>query len=141
MKKEPVSENQASLAAGEEWDEEELEAASQGIRLVNYLFDVMALLLLAAGVGTALGALGLEAWMLEGNNNLLVAFLITVAYYLILESLTSRTLGKFITGTYVVTHEGLKPGFATILGRTLCRLIPLEILSFLFSSIGQHDWL
>lgn len=139
MKNEPVSENQASFMVDGEWDEEELEAAGQGIRLVNYLFDGMVMVLLSLGVGAALSALGLKAWIMEENNKLLVAFLITMVYYMLFEGLTSRTLGKFITGTYVVTDEGLKPGFTAILGRTLCRLIPLEFLSFLFSSIGLHD--
>ena len=139
MKNEPVSENQASFMADGEWDEEELVAAGPGSRLVNYLFDVLALLLLASAVGAILGALGLRAWMVGESSSLLIAFLISMAYYCLLEGLTSRTLGKFITGTYVVTDEGLKPGFAAIVRRTLCRFIPLEILSFLFSSIGLHD--
>jgi uncharacterized RDD family membrane protein YckC len=138
MENKPVSENQASFSADEEWDEEELEAAGMGSRLVNYLFDLVGIGLLTFIVGTVMGLLGLEALLVE-ENGMLMGFVIVMAYYIVLEGLTSRTLGKFITGTYVVTDEGLKPSFATILGRTLCRFIPFEALTFLFSSIGFHD--
>lgn len=139
MKNEPVSENQASFSAGEEWDEEELEAAGLGSRLVNYLFDLLGIGLLAFFVGAVMESLGLQEMLVEENTNMLIGFLIIMTYYSVLEGLTSRTLGKFVTGTYVVTDEGLKPSFANILGRTLCRFIPFEALSFLFSSLGFHD--
>jgi uncharacterized RDD family membrane protein YckC len=138
MENKPVSDNQASFSADEEWDEEELEAAGLGSRIINYLFDPLGIGLFTFAIGTVLSALGLEALLMEANG-MLMGFLIVMTYYCVLEGLTSRTLGKFITGTYVVTDEGLKPGFATILGRTLCRFIPFEAFTFLFSSVGFHD--
>jgi uncharacterized RDD family membrane protein YckC len=138
MENKPVSENQASFSANEEWDEEELEAAGLGSRIINYLFDLLGIGLFTYAVGTVLSSLGLEALLVEANG-MLTGFLIVMTYYSVLEGLTSRTLGKFITGTYVVTDEGLKPSFPTILGRTLCRFIPFEAFSFLLSSVGFHD--
>jgi uncharacterized RDD family membrane protein YckC len=138
MENKPVSENQASFSPDQEWDEEELEAAGMGSRLINYLFDLLGIMLLTFLIGTLLGLLGLDALLVE-ENSLLMGFLIVLAYYTLLEGFTGRTLGKFITGTYVVTDEGLKPSFPTILGRTLCRFIPFEAFTFLFSSIGFHD--
>lgn len=126
------------MPADEEWDEEELEAAGLGSRIINYLFDLLGIGLFTFVIGTVLSILGLEKILLE-TNNLLMGFLIATTYYSVLEGLTSRTLGKFITGTYVVTDEGLKPSFPTILGRTLCRFIPFEALTFLISSVGFHD--
>lgn len=144
MENKPIPDNQISLPADEEWDEEELEAAGRSSRIINYLFDLLGIGLLAFVVGTVLGALGLEGLLMDKNGlltdiGLLTYLLIAVTYYSVLEGLTSRTLGKFITGTYVVTDEGLKPSFPTILGRTLCRFVPLEWITFLFSSIGLHD--
>lgn len=139
MENKPVPDEQTNLPADEEWDEEELEAAGQGVRLLNYVFDMMAVSLLTIAISTVLRLLGFEAWLLQVDNILLLSFSVIVAYYSIFEGLTSRTLGKFITGTYVVTDEGLKPGFGTILLRTLYRLIPLEWISFLFTPIGFHD--
>jgi uncharacterized RDD family membrane protein YckC len=138
MEDKPVSENQAGFPADEEWAEEELEAAGLGSRIVNYLFDLLGIGLFTFAIGTVLEALGLQAWMVE-TNGMLMGFVIVTTYYCVLEGLTGRTLGKFITGTYVVTDEGLKPSFPTILGRTLCRFIPFEALTFLFSSVGFHD--
>jgi uncharacterized RDD family membrane protein YckC len=55
-------------------------------------------------------------------------------YYVAQEALWSRTLGKLITGTKVVNEDGSKLTFGRALGRTLCRLIPFEPLSFLGGS-------
>jgi uncharacterized RDD family membrane protein YckC len=146
MENKPVSDNQTRFSAEEEWDEEELEAAGLGSRMINYLFDLLGIGLLANGVTLAMTELGYGALLTDENNNLLMGYpliityyCVNITYYCVLEGLTSRTLGKFITGTYVVTADGLKPGFLTILGRTLCRYIPFEPLSFLFGSLGFHD--
>ncbi|KAF2334357.1 RDD family protein [Flavobacterium daemonense] len=57
-----------------------------------------------------------------------------IFYYLIFEWLFGRTIGKIITGCVVVNENGLKPNFKVICIRTLCRLIPLDALSFLGKS-------
>ena len=61
-------------------------------------------------------------------------------YYTTIETLTGRSLGKFITKTKVVIYDGSKPTFNEILVRSLCRLIPLEHFSFLGEDgNGWHD--
>ena len=62
-------------------------------------------------------------------------------YYVFCEALFQRTVGKCITKTKVVTMSGAKPKFWTIVGRTLCRFIPFEPLSYLFGGfpVGWHD--
>ena len=61
-------------------------------------------------------------------------------YYVVLEYFLGRTPAKFLTQTRVVTIYGMKPNFMTIVGRTLCRLIPFEQFSFLGDDpIGWHD--
>lgn len=63
-----------------------------------------------------------------------------VVYYLIFESLFARTMGKIITGSIVVNENGLKPNFKIICIRTVCRLIPFDVFSFLGKSgIFWHD--
>jgi uncharacterized RDD family membrane protein YckC len=62
-----------------------------------------------------------------------------IAYYCLLEGLTGRTIGKWITGTRVVGLEGERATFGGIVVRTLARLIPFEGISFLFSESGWHD--
>ena len=61
-------------------------------------------------------------------------------YYFIFEFTIGQTIGKMITKTRVVYVEtGEKPDFVRILIRTISRLIPIDFLSYLFTSNGIHD--
>lgn len=60
-------------------------------------------------------------------------------YYFIGEYFFGKTLAKLFTKTYVTNEFGEKPGFVAVLIRTLCRYIPFEYLSFLWSPVGWHD--
>lgn len=62
-------------------------------------------------------------------------------YYLVFETLTGRTLGKYITGCKVMTESDFsRPKFLNIFLRSIARLIPFEPFSF-FSKrpAGLHD--
>jgi len=78
----------------------------------------------------------------EGNTaaEYIIFSLLSISYYFILEVLTGRTIGKFMTGTIVVDISGNKPSTFDILKRSLLRLIPFEYLSFLgHRARGWHD--
>jgi uncharacterized RDD family membrane protein YckC len=60
-------------------------------------------------------------------------------YYISLESLFGRTLGKALVGTRVLSNDGKVPGFASIVIRTASRFIPLEPVSFSISETWWHD--
>lgn len=63
-------------------------------------------------------------------------------YYFIFEYTKGQTLGKIITGSKVLSiPEKRKNYFFRILLRTLMRFIPIDILSYLFSYRGLHDWI
>jgi hypothetical protein len=80
------------------------------------------------------------AILIYGIEDELTGLLIVPIYYLFLESLAGKTIGKMFTKTRVVTVNGDKPDFVNILGRTLCRFIPFEALSFMNSTgVGWHD--
>ncbi len=68
-------------------------------------------------------------------------FLLYLAYCILLEGVFYRTIGKFITGTIVLstkTYE--KPSFGQIFRRSFSRLIPFEALSFISEKPwGWHD--
>lgn len=65
---------------------------------------------------------------------------VTLFYYNVFEIFSSRTIGKFITQTIVVDENGEKPNHERILVRSLCRLIPFEMFSFLgMPARGWHD--
>lgn len=122
-----------------------IQPVSWGIRLVHFIVD-------SAIVG-GLAGLCKFFWLKDiflsfdpdryRLYNILFTFLFSVTYYTLWEGLTSRTPGKYITGTKVfVLEDSTRPGFITGLLRSLCRFIPFEIFSF-FSNhpTGWHDYL
>lgn len=122
--------------------------ASQGKRFANYLIDQVVLVGISLLFGIALGLVLLYAfpdhiYILDEENKLweyLIGFVLGTIYYSFFEGFTGRSLGKFFTKTMVVTEDGERPDFKTILVRSLCRHIPFNPLSFLSSdTVGWHD--
>lgn len=63
-------------------------------------------------------------------------------YYFVFEYFRSQTLGKMITKSKVIQlSENNNYFFIQILARTSIRIIPLDILSYLFFRRGLHDWI
>ena len=61
-------------------------------------------------------------------------------YYFTLELTIGQTIGKMITKTRVVNRDNSEtPNFKRIFIRTITRLIPIDFISYLFSSNGIHD--
>ena len=54
-----------------------------------------------------------------------------VSYYLLFEGVFGKSPAKFITRTTVVSVDGRKPNFGSIVLRTLCRLVPFDQISIL----------
>ena len=122
--------------------------ASRAVRFANFILDYIFNLIFSFFMGIVLGLIlglfypaGLQ--LFETDNflvNIALGFVFGMFYYTFFETLTGRTPAKFITGTKVVTYEGEKPEFETILKRSLCRFIPFEAFSFLGEhSKGLHD--
>lgn len=140
LKKELTSEMDGFEDAGE--------LANKGKRFANYIIDLIGYYLFSLIFGVFLGillmvffpnALGI---FLEENTlvELTLGLVVGVIFYTTLEAATGRTPGKIITGTKVVDREGNKPGFRTILLRSLCRFIPFDPVSFLGKKdYGWHD--
>jgi len=124
------------------------ELADKGKRFANYIIDLICYYLFSLIFGLFLGivlmlffpnAIGI---FFEENTlvELTLALVVGVIFYSTLEAATGRTLGKVITGTKVVDKDGNKPGFRTILLRSLCRFIPFDPVSFLRKKdYGWHD--
>lgn len=71
-----------------------------------------------------------------------ISILCYFLYYFLFEFLSGQTLGKIITHSKVISlpeTEGYY--FIKILLRTLMRFIPIDVLSYLFSYRGLHDWI
>lgn len=60
-------------------------------------------------------------------------------YYFLFELVSGQTPAKLINKVRVVGYNGLKPNVRQIFVRTLCRLIHLDLISFLIGSSGMHD--
>lgn len=122
---------------------------SLGTRFANYLIDYVCVIVLIYAIVFALAMLS----VIVGSEELLariasmnkieeytLAIVSILIYYNVLEIFFSRTIGKFITKTVVVNINGEKPDSQEILIRSLCRLIPFEIFSFLGApNKGWHD--
>ena len=110
--------------------------ATTSARIINYIIDSV------ASFGLVFLVLTIVQFLL--GDVLPVIFLVLIlgsfaAYFIILELLFQKTLGKFITKTKVVKLDGEKPTQGDIIIRTVCRFIPFDQFSFLLLKDGFHD--
>ncbi len=71
-----------------------------------------------------------------------ISILIYFLYYFNFEYILGQTPAKMVTRTKVTPLGADKEYyFIRIALRTLMRFIPLDILSYLFSERGLHDWI
>jgi uncharacterized RDD family membrane protein YckC len=59
-------------------------------------------------------------------------------WFVFFESIFGATPAKMLTETRVTTYNGSKPVFLNVIGRSLCRSIPFDFISFLFKG-KWHD--
>jgi len=111
--------------------------ASKSTRLAHLILDNIFSYFIFLAIGT------LMMFTLKENIAAVImvpfTFLYFFLYYLVPEFYWQKTIGKLITKTKVVREDGNRPTFGQILIRTLARLIPFEVFSFLFTPIGWHD--
>ncbi|MDG5490815.1 RDD family protein [Psychroserpens sp. SPM9] len=124
--------------------------ASKGIRFANFIIDYIMQVIIGAAIGFAIGILSdmtgnytVSDAILYSESTLvdfLFGYIVLLIYYTTIETLTGRSIGKFVTNTKVVIYDGSKPSFHEILVRSLCRMIPFEAFSFLGEDgKGWHD--
>lgn len=123
--------------------------ATKGQRFTNFLIDLVIhniINLIPLIIGLVLyyffGNADVSVWLDEINQvvDFLITYLIIVVYFLIMESLTGRSIGKYITNTKVLMEDGSEADPYAIFIRSLSRLIPFEALSFLGAvPKGWHD--
>lgn len=71
---------------------------------------------------------------------ILLGYILTVVYYLLMEYFFHTSFSKVFTQTTVINALGGYPSFSTTWVRSLCRIIPFDSLSFLFGDKGGwHD--
>ncbi|MEO0114613.1 MAG: RDD family protein [candidate division WOR-3 bacterium] len=117
--------------------------ASKKLRFLNSIVDSICILwlqrlILIAIVGLSVRHSATE-W-LHSATEWLIELLIIFSYYFFFEAIFQKTPGKFLTQTRVTAVDGSKPGFGSLLLRTLIRFIPFEPFSFLERrKTGLHD--
>lgn len=125
----------------------EVHKASLGIRFLNNLLDLLVLIAINFVLTTSCNILfsltGIRYFYFYSNNGIWWEFLIgninCFIYYFVMENFfNGRTVGKYITGTKVISTDGTKPTTQQIVYRNLVRLIPFDGLSFLGNN-GWHD--
>jgi len=123
--------------------------ATKGIRFANFILDYIVQLSLGVAIGVVIGVISeltgsygfIDFFFNSGRlMEFIFGYIILLIYYTTIETLTGRSLGKYITKTKVVLYDGSKPTFNEILVRSLCRIIPFEHFSFLGEEgKGWHD--
>jgi uncharacterized RDD family membrane protein YckC len=141
----------AKLAARQQARELAEAEVSKGIRMANYVIDLVVRTVLGLLIGFGLGVVNvmlygndLEAGILPYLDEFWVRYLlgifISFTYYSIMESATGgRTIGKLLTGTVAVTEAGEPITAKHALQRSLWRNVPFNTLSFLGDGGGWHD--
>jgi uncharacterized RDD family membrane protein YckC len=125
--------------------------ASKSKRFVNFIIDYVGQLIIGGIIGIVMAILGeitgdyeYVAWIdnMGTLGEYAMGFVIFIIYYMGFETITGRTLGKYITNTKILTEDGQEPEADKILYRTLARIIPFEAFSFFGESgRGWHDTL
>lgn len=137
--------SQGTLAAEVSAEGEQIvEPVGRGRRFANFLIDYLCHFVLSFIVGAVVvafwGDRGVAA--LDSVPDIAFGVIVMCAYYIPLETLWGRTIGKLITGTKVVSEDGHRPSFSAVLKRTLSRFIPFEAFSFFGKDArGWHDTL
>lgn len=118
---------------------DEYEDPDNGTRFLGYLIDFACSMALVFIVAFVLGAMRM-GYLLDKPADTLVTYFLMIVYYCIFESVTGRTIGKFATGTKVIDSTGETPTLSRVIGRTFCRFIPFDALSFFGGGPGGwHD--
>jgi uncharacterized RDD family membrane protein YckC len=119
--------------------------ASAEKRLTNFIVDAIACAVpfLVIRVAARL-AHAPRPRFTSGIWGLLFLALVMLVYFIPLEAIWGRTLGKLITRTKVVALDGRRPTLWRIALRTLCRMNPFDAFSFIGSfagnlPVGFHD--
>ncbi|MDR2122248.1 MAG: RDD family protein [Flavobacteriaceae bacterium] len=116
--------------------------APKGLRLANYIIDLIAFYVFMFNIGIFLGITGNESLILIFDNDIpsrLLGVILYAVFMLTIETaFRGKSIGKIITGTKVVTEYGGKPTISDYVARSFSRLVPFDQFSFL-GTVGWHD--
>lgn len=116
--------NEKIKGQAEQIEEEDI----QWKRAINLIVDTAVLITILIIISLNTG--------IDEDSFMLLNIIVVFVYYLLLERMTGKTIGKYLTNTHVVTLDGKHPSLKKLIIRTLARLIPFDNISFLFHA----DW-
>jgi uncharacterized RDD family membrane protein YckC len=108
----------------------------KGLRLIDFLID--------SGIFFILLILLVFAFkdIIAIENIKWISGVLYFLYYFLFEYFSGQTIAKMITKSKVVSStDRYNYYFIRIFIRSLTRLIPLDIISYIFVSRGLHDWI
>lgn len=108
----------------------------KGLRLIDFLID--------SGIFFILLILLVFAFkdIIAIENIKWISGVLYFLYYFLFEYFCGQTIAKMITKSKVVSStDRYNCYFIRIFIRSLTRLIPLDIISYIFVSRGLHDWI
>jgi len=101
--------------------------ASVGKRILNNLIDIPCYFCFAILIGIVQSLIGVEIMSnMNGFTEKLFGVVLVLIYYILFEGATGKSPAKFITRTRILDGNGNKPGFMSIVTRSLVRFIPFE---------------
>jgi len=108
----------------------------KGLRLIDFLID--------SGIFFILLILLVFAFkdIIAIENIKWISGVLYFLYYFLFEYFSGQTIAKMITKSKVVSStDRYNYYFIRIFIRSLTRLIPLDIISYIFVGRGLHDWI
>ena len=111
--------------------------AEKYIRLANFLIDYLSIYCLATLVGIFVGYISSSEYLFFNShqfNPFLDYVIVTSTLFVYFSSeflFNGKTLGKYLTRTRVVHNLETEISFKVFLLRTLWRMIPIDVFSFL----------
>ncbi len=111
-------------------------------RSINLLLDNIAIQIISSLFSPLLDLINLpQGWnLLYVSLAIIIQLAIIFSYFVFLECTYVKTLGKIATQTRVVHNSGEPITYKQAALRTLCRLFPLDLITFFESNpIGFHD--
>lgn len=116
----------------------DFETADKGARLANAIIDTI-LVALVISYSTLTLILLFPPIAEDAIFGDIWTVTVYFLYYFIFEYFVGKTPGKYLTKTRVVNLNGGRPSAKAVLIRTVLRIIPFDIISYLFGLTGLHD--
>lgn len=123
--------------------------ATRGQRILNFIIDSVSIYIIVISLASAFLIIADTTNSYTVSDRIesatitekcIFSLFVLVLYYSLTEIYFSRTVAKYFTKTIVIMKDGTKPKPITIIKRTLYRLIPFEVISFLGAiPRGWHD--